>query len=299
MRALRPPLSLALVVVATLACGKLKPADADAGGAGTGGAGTGGRTLVTISGTAAPHPLNAMLNQGSVAPFTNLTVAIVDPAVALTNPGAPPTASMALDTTTAPCCQFSFAGVDITNITLGIVGTLEDQRTGDARLWVKTGTGIGTGDFLKQVRLAPAPITDRRVFAVSRALEGKLVAFVDKVLGLNLAPGDLEGQGFLIGHVVGKLSEGHPDPGGIIGATVTPGGVAAASFDLIYPDASFTAKGTSTAASGIFLMIPRARLPIVTTWDIVPPAGETRTWPQYLAGASPGSAFVAIMPANE
>ena len=264
-----------------------------------GAAGTGSATLVTISGTAAPHPLNAMLNQGSVAPFTDLTVGIVDPAAVLTNPGAPPAASMALDTTTEPCCQFSFPGVDITNITLGLVGSLEDQRTGDARLWVKTGTGIGTADFLKQVRMAPAPITDRRVFGVSRTLEGKLVAFVNKVLGLTLAPGDLETRGFLIGHVVGKLSEGHPDPGGVIGATVTPGGTAAASFDLIYPDATVSEKGTATAASGIFLMIPKAAAPIVTTWDIVPPDGDTHTWPQYLAGSNPGNAFVAIMPANE
>jgi hypothetical protein len=274
------------------------------GGAGTsGGAGTGGgRTLVTISGTAAPHPLNAAL--GASEDFSQLKVSIVDPAVVLTNPNAPPAASMTLDMSDGNCdatagCKWSLSGVDITNITLGLVGTLEDKRADSARVWLKTGTGMGTGNFLKAVRMAPAPITDRRAFAVSRKLEAKLVAFVDKVLGLTLAAGDLETRGFLIGHVVGKLSEGHPDPEGVAGATVVPGGTSATTFDLIYPNADFSGKGTATAAGGIFLMIPKAEASIVTTWDVVPPAGDTRTWPQHLAGSNPGNAFVIILPANE
>jgi hypothetical protein len=312
MRVIRLELSLALCFL-TLACGKLKSeadggAAGNTGGAGTGaagtsgGAGNGGRALVTISGTAAAHPLNALL--GASEDFSQLKISIVDPATVLTMPNAPPAASMTLDTTTtgncdANGCKWSLSGVDITNITLGLVGTLEDKRTGDARLWVKTGTGMGTGNFLKTVRLAPAPITDRRAFAVSRKLEAKLVAFVNKVLGTTLAAGDLEARGFLIGHVVGKLSEGHPDPDGVAGATVVPGGTTASMFDLIYPNADFTAKGSATAASGIFLMIPKATASIVTTWDVVPPMGDTRTWPQHLAGANPGNAFIIILPANE
>jgi hypothetical protein len=317
MRAIRPVLFLSLsLLTTTLACGKLK-SDADAGtpgaagtngaagtgAAGTGGAGMGGRTLVTISGTAAPHPLNAAL--GATEDFSQLKVSIVDPAVVLTNPSAPPAASMTLDTTTAGnCdatsgCKWSLSGVDITNITLGLVGTLEDKRTADARLWLKTGTGMGTGNFLKAVRAAPAPITDRRAFAVSRKLEAKLVAFVNKVLGLTLVAGDLEARGFLIGHVVGKLSEGHPDPEGVAGATVVPGGTSASAFDLIYPNADFSGKGASTAASGIFLMVPKTTASVVTTWDVVPPSGDARTWPQHLAGSNPGNAFVIILPANE
>src|SRR5262245_57179482 len=107
----RPQLALALVAVSTLACGKLKPADAEgaagtsgagteggagSSGAGTGGAGSGGRTLVTISGTVAPHPLNAALDASDA--FTNLRVGIVDPSEVLVHPDAAPIAAMTVDT---------------------------------------------------------------------------------------------------------------------------------------------------------------------------------------------------------
>jgi hypothetical protein len=303
--------ALTLLALFTLACGKTKPEVGQTGAAGTGsagttggagssGAGTTGRTLVTISGTAAPHPLNAAL--AASEDFSQLTVAIVDPAAVLTNPTAAPAASMTLDTTAGNCtagCKFSLSGVDITNMTLGLVGTLEDKRMGAARVWVKTGTGMGTGDFLREVKNAPAPITDRRAFAVSRKLEAKLVAYVNSVLGTTLAAGDLEARGFLIGHVVGKLSEGTPDPAGVAGATVVAAGTASSTFDLIYPNADFSGKGTSTAASGIFLMIPKTAAPIVTTWNVVPPANDARSWPPHLAGSNPSNAFVIILPADE
>lgn len=295
------------------ACGKTKADNADASGAagsggagsgGSGGGGTGGRALVTVSGTLAPHPLNAAL--GATADFSQLKVGIVDPTTVLTQPTAPPLGSMTVDTSAANCdaatgCKFSLTGIDLTNITLGLVGTLEDLRTGDARLWVKTGTGMGTGAFITEEKRTRAPITDRRGFIVSRALEAKLVAYVNKVQATTLNPGDLEARGFLIGHVVGKLSEG-PTPAGVAGATVVPGCAAAATgcaFDLIYPNADFTAKGAATSASGIFLVIPKTAASVVTTWDVVPPTGDTRTWPQHLAGANPNNAFVIILPANE
>jgi hypothetical protein len=291
-------------VLTALACGQSKKnaTDGGTGAAGTGGGGTGGRTLVTISGSAAPHPLNAQL--GADDEFSMMEVAVVNPATVITQPNAPPLTAMALDTTASNCdatlgCQFSLSGVDITKVTLGLVGTLEDQRTADARRWVKTGTGMGTGAFLDEVRRMPAPITGRRAFAVSRKLEAKLVAFVNKALGTTLADGELEARGFLIGHVVGKLSEGTPDPAGVAGVTVVAGGTAESAFDVIYPNADFTGKLDKTAASGIFLMVPKAAAPIVTTWDVVAPSTETRSWAQHLAGSNPDNAFVIIIPANE
>ncbi|HEV3031907.1 MAG TPA: hypothetical protein VG319_09710 [Polyangia bacterium] len=311
-----------LILVATLlpvlaiasGCGKLKPQDTTgaAGSTGTGGAagaeptgaaGSNGTVQVSISGTAAPHPLNkALLMEDE--DFSMLKVAIVDPAAVLLNPDATPLGSMALDTSAANCdpstgCKWTLAGVDITNLTLGLVGTLEDTRTGAARVWVKTGTGMGTAADLAAVRAAPMPIVDRRAFAVSRKLEAALGQFVGQVLKITLAPGDLEARGFLIGHVVGKLSEG-PMPAGVAGAMVSATG----NFDVIYPNATFSGAGTTTAASGIFLMVPRptdagAFGPVVTMWDVVPPTNDTRTWASHLAGSNPSNAFVIIMPANE
>ncbi|MDB4980453.1 MAG: hypothetical protein JWM82_1205, partial [Myxococcales bacterium] len=329
----------------------------------SGNAGTsGGHVLVTVSGTAAPHPLNALVatpvatdggttdaaatdaaatdaastdaaaadaastdatdatstdaassEAGGVATnadFSQLKVSIVDPTAVITNPNAPPLASTTLDTSAANCtaagCAFSLTGVDITNQTLGLVGTLEDKRTGDARLWVKTGTGMGTKAFIDSVKVSKAPIMDRRAFIVSRKLEAKLVTFVNAVLGTTvlgttLVPGDLEARGFLIGHVLDKLSTATTPagPAGVAGATVTAQG----AFDVIYPNATFTGKGTATAASGLFLMVPKlvngAAQAVVTNWMVVPPTGDARTWEAHLAGTNPGNAFIIIMPANE
>jgi hypothetical protein len=282
------------VVALAGACGKLKPADAtDTGAAGN------GDVHVTISGTAAPHPLNkALLKEDE--DFSMLKVAIIDPSAVIADPTTPPLGSMTLDMSTGNCdmtagCSWRLEGVDITNLTLGLVGTLEDTRTGDARVWVKTGTGMGTATDLAAVRMAPDPIIDRRAFAVSRKLTGVLAAFVSQVQGGTALTGDdLEARGFLIGHIVGKVV-GAAVPDGVEGATVAATG----SFDVIYPTADFSGAGAKTAKDGIFLMVPKTAAPVVTMWDVVPPAGDTRTWEMHLAGANPGNAFVIIMPAND
>ena len=302
-------LQVTVLAVASVvgACGKLKPADggdggaAGAGGSGVGGAvgaaGSGGSThvTVTISGTAAPHPLDAALS--ATADFSMLRIAIVDPMAVLLDPTTPDLSASALDTSATNCdtmmnCAWMLQGVDITNLELGLVGTLTDTRTGDAREWVKTGTGMGTAADLMAVRATPAPITMRRAFAVSRKLEAVLGAFAGKALATTFNPGDLETRGFLIGHVVGKLSEGTPP---ITGATVAAMG----EFKVIYPNDDFSGVGTATASQGLFLMVPNAATSVVATWTVMPPATETRTWNQYLAGANPGNAFIIIMAANE
>jgi hypothetical protein len=322
MRALRRPSFIAsrvsslgsfvvgVACVAFLAggCGRLKPtatpdgdvaAPSDAGADGAAEAAD-GRVLVTISGAAAPHPLDMPL--GGAVDFSQLKIAIVNPTSVISNPNAPPLASAALDTSAANCgatgCAFSLPMVDITDLTLGLVLTLEDTRPDAARLFLKTGTGMGTAAFLKAVRASRSPITERRAFVVTRAAEAKLAAYAGAMLGATFAAGDLEARGFLIGHVVGRLSDG-PVPAGVAGATVTAMG----AFDVIYPTADFMGKGSSTSASGIFLMIPKLvngqPAPVVTSWTVNPPAGDTRTWEVHLAGSNPKNAFVIIMPADE
>jgi hypothetical protein len=315
MRAYRPIRILVTTLLPALAiggaCGKLKPADTS-GAAGTsdmagtsgsaGGGGTTGTVLVTISGVAAPHPLNKAL-LGEDEPFSMLEVAIVDPSAVIVDQNAPPLGSMALDTSMGNCdmtgCKWQLTGVDITNPNLlGLVGTLEDTRTGDggdARVWVKTGTGMGTMADLAGVRAAPAPITGRQAFAVSRKLEAALGAFVGKVLNQTFAPGDLEARGFLIGHVVDKLPADGSMPAAVVGAKVSTTGT---TFDVIYPAADFMSAGTSTSALGIFLMVPKTATAVVANWNVVPPTGDTRTWSPHLAGSNPQNAFVIILPAD-
>jgi hypothetical protein len=295
------PTLLAIAVGALVAaCGKGKPTDDATGTAGTGG----GRVLVTVSGHVSPHPLAAKV--GASEDFSMLQVAIVDPLATLADPTRPPLAQMSLDTQAVNCdavagCGFSLFGVDITNQTLGLVGSVDDQRPAGSQLWVKTGTGLATKETLEAVRQEPAPrapIQDRRGFAVSRKLQEKLAAFVGTALGTPLTGDELQSRGYLIGHVVGKL-EGAADPLPVAGATVTTSATGAVPFEVLYPNATFTAKASVTGPDGIFLVVPKAAMSVVTSWNVVPPEGDARTWDAALAGTSPGSAFVAILPARD
>jgi hypothetical protein len=298
-----------VLLASTGACGRLKPANADVDGAAgssaagtSGAAGAGGSLLLTVSGTAAPHPLNKLL-LGEDEPFSMLQVSIVDPSAVIIDPNAPPLGSMTLDTTTAGnCdptlgCMWSITGVDLSNPNLlGLVGEIQDLRTGDggsARVWVTTGTGMGSMADLAAVRAAPAPITGRRAFAVSYKLEAKLGAFLGPALNTTFNPGDLAARGFLIGHVTGTLPTDGSMPAPVAGATVTT--PTTSGFDVVYPNADFSGKGTSTSSSGIFLMVPRTAGAVVTSWQVVPPMGDTRTWPPYLAGSNPNNAFIIIL----
>src|SRR5262249_37864803 len=108
---------------------------------------------------------------------------------------------------------------------------------------------------------------------------------------------------FMIGHIVSKLSMGAMP---VAGATVAPQGSAADKVTVIYPNATFTAPGTSTSATGLFLVIPKAGIgtdggtaAVVATWTVTPPSGDTRVWGSFTAGSNPGSAFVILVPANE
>jgi hypothetical protein len=303
---LLPCIALAGTVLALAGgCGKVKAKDdmtssgtaGDTGAGGsTGTAGAAGTVHVAISGTAAPHPLNRVLLMDD-EDFSMLKVAIVDPSAVSADPTAPPLGSMTLDTSACDPttgCPWNLAGVDITHLARGLVGTLEDTRTGTARVWVNTDTDMGTGDDLDAVRAAPAPIKDRRAFAVSRKLTAALAAFVSPVLGgTPLTGDDLEARGFLIGHIVGQVV-GTATPAGVEGAKAAATG----AFDIIYPDATFSGVGTSTSATGIFLMVPKAAAPVVATFDVVPRAGDARAWLSHTGGANPGSAFIMIMPAS-
>ncbi|HVU49331.1 MAG TPA: hypothetical protein VHL80_01530 [Polyangia bacterium] len=320
MRAPRSSLVLALTLASAFglgACGRLKPADTSgaAGAAGSGaagssaagstqtaGAGGSANVLVTVSGTAAPLPLDMAL-VGMAEDFTMLKVSIVDPSAVILNPDATPLGSMTLDTSAANCdatsgCKWSISGVNISNPNLlGFVGSVEDLRTGDARVWVKTGTGMGSMAVVAAVRANPMPVTDRRAFVVSRMLEAKLGAFAGPALGTTFAPGALEARGFLIGFVLDKASSAAV-PAGVAGAKVTtPATTTAVPFDVIYPNDTFTAAGTATASSGIFIVVPKMAMTVVATWSVIGPDG-TRTWTPQVAGTNPNNAYVALMPAD-
>ena len=258
---------------------------------------------VTVSGTASPHRLTPRLDP--TADFTQMLVAVVDPMTVIAHPLDPPLAGGPLDTTAANCpaatgCAWSFDNVDISKITLGLVGIVDDARPAGSRKWVKTGTGAGASSFILMVQQNPVPITNRVLFAVSKASEGALATFA-AAFGPDstVAPGVLETRGFMLASIVGKLSEGAMP---VAGATITTNDT---RTNIIYPNADFSGVGTSTAVHGTVLVVPKApgdsgmTSSIVASWHITPPSGDARAWPDLTAGTSPGAAFVLLFAANE
>jgi hypothetical protein len=273
---------------------------------------------VAVSGTASPHPLTLALDP--TADFSMLTVAVVDPTADLG--GKPPLVSAPIDPancigptdggagdgaagdaaagSAGPVCTWSFPSVDISMIQLGLVGRIDDQRTTNPA-WVKTGTGAGTGAFIAMERTTKAPITNRQLFVLSKGTQNALATLASAVLtqtdaGAALSGDDMQARGWMLGHIVGKLSEGAPP---LAGATVSvPGGV----FDIIYPNDTFSGAQASTNSQGIFLAVPKAAAtpqPHVAQWTVGKPAGSTLTWQNYTSGTEPGAAFVLIFLADE
>jgi hypothetical protein len=318
---------LAGLVALTGACGGSSNSKTGTGGTGGGssdsGAGGGDAAAainVAVSGTASPHPLSAALDP--TADFSMLAVSVVDPSLELQ--GLPPLATGPIDPAncigpsdggtgdaasdggaagpTGPVCTWSFPTVDIHTISLGLVGIVADQRTTNP-IWVRTGTGAGTAAFIDMEKTSKAPITNRQLFAISTGTQDKLAQLVSAILtqtdgGAPLSGSALQARGYMIGNVVGKLSEGAPP---VAGATVSVP-TTAAVFDIFYPNDTFSGAQTSTNTSGIFLAVPKAAAtagPHITQWTVTPPSNSTLTWQAYTSGTQPGAAFVLIFLADE
>jgi hypothetical protein len=174
-----------------------------------------------------------------------------------------------------------------------------DAGTDAAKVTV---SGAGSSAFIGMHQASHAPITGVRLFGVSKATEGKLAMFTaafatDAALPghATIVAGDLETRGFMLGTVINKVSEGGMP---VMGAMVTTTDTRAT---ILYPNADFSGVGTSTAAHGTILVVPKLAAPgsIVATWKVMPPSGDAHTWADSTAGTSPGTAFVLLFPASE
>ena len=258
---------------------------------------------VTVSGVAAPHPLTAPVGMNPATDFSMLAVAVVDPVAVLADPNATPLAGGALDTSAGNCgtsgCAWHFDNVDISKISIGLVGVVDDTRTPAAsRLWIKTGTGAGSIDFINMIIANPMPITGVPLFVVSKATEARLALGAAAALSdPAIVAGSLETRGFMIGTVLSKRTDSPPTP--VEGATITTADTAM-RLAILYPNATFNGFGAATASHGMFLAIPKSATSsaVVTDWTVTGPSGGSLTWPTYKAGTSPGTAFVLLMPAN-
>jgi hypothetical protein len=258
---------------------------------------------VTVSGTAAAHPITATLGMNPPGDFTQLVVAIADPVAMIVDSAAPPLAGGPLDTTASNCaptgtCPWAFANVDLRDLSLGLIGLIGDGRAPTNRIWLKTGNAVASASLVAAARMNRQPITDRRLFAVSRSTEAGLAQLMAATLSdTTIVAGSLESRGFILGTIAGKTSQGSAP---VAGATVSPA-PSETRFNIVYPNATFTGGGTATAAHGMFLAVPKlASSPvIVTSWTVTVPAGDARVWPSSTAGSTPGSAFVMLMSAND
>ncbi len=262
-----------------------------------------GPITVTVSGTAAAHPLTAALGMNPPGDFNQLVVAVADPVAMIVNPAASPLAGGPLDTSASNCaatgsCAWAFDNVDLRNLSLGLTGLIDDGRAPTSRIWLKTGNAVASAALVDAARINRQPITDRRLFAVSRSTEASLAQLMAATLGdAAIVAGSLESRGFILGTIAGKASQGNAP---VAGATVSVA-PSETRFNIVYPNATFTGVGTATAAHGTFLAVPKlASAPvIVTSWTVTAPTGDTRVWPSLTAGSMPGSAFVLMMSANE
>jgi hypothetical protein len=221
----------------------------------------------------------------------------------IVNPAAAPLAGGPLDTSASNCaptgsCAWAFDNVDLRNLSLGLIGLLDDGRAPTSRIWLKTGNALATALLVQSAEVNRQPITDRRLFAVSRSTEADLAQLMAATLGdATIVAGSLESRGFIVGTIAGKASQGNLPVSGATVAAVS----SETRLNIVYPNATFTGVGTATAAHGTFLAVPKlASAPvIVTSWTVTAPTGDARVWSSLTAGSTPGSAFVMIMSANE
>lgn len=277
-------------------------ADSTSGDAGRDASADLGPLLAAVSGTAAAHPITPTLGMNPPGDFTQLVVALADPMTMIINSAAPPLAGGSLDTSASNCaptgsCAWAFAEVDLRNLSLGLVGLIDDGRATN-RIWLKTGNAVASTALVNAARMNRQPITDRRLFAVSRSTEAGLAQLMAATLGdAAIVAGSLASRGFVLGTIVGKASQGSaPVAGATVSVAPTETG-----FNIVYPNASFTGVGTVTAAHGTFLAVPKlASAPVILTmWTVTAPIGDTRVWPSVTAGSTPGIASVMLMTANE
>ena len=234
--------------------------------------------------------------------FSQITLVLADPASLITNPDAQPLASTTLDTSAASCtpngCPWSIDDVDITNLALGLVAAVVDQRPQGSTQWATTYTGIASPDTLAAARSNKAPLTGVVVSAITAAG----FANIAHVTGLSTA--ELTRRGALIGLVVGKASEAsaatNNQPPPVAGAKVT---TSLNQVSIWYPRADFAAavdNNDATSAAGVFIAVPDSPMLALGVWNIAAAADDTsHTWaPVSQVGSNPGGILFLGFPAN-
>ena len=214
---------------------------------------------VDISGTVQLHPIEKAWRESAGGPgpapsLAGTTVAIEDALLALAN--RPPLASTTLDESGA----FSFTQVDVTNVTLAVIGSVTDETGG----YMTSGYGLYTGKPTEALMQKP-------IYVLTKAF----VTHLQTSLG-STEPDLLTGD-FAFGAALDA------DHKGIAGATFDTGdGVRYLSDDLS------KANGTATGATGAFLFFPNG----TTAEHTVTKAGYT--FPKKKVGSRPGAVLSSI-----
>jgi hypothetical protein len=238
MRRLLPTTLAALA----LACGGSTTTDTG-GGTGT----TKRQELVPVSGQVKFHPLELAwrteTSQGPAPTFEQLDIRAENSTDALLRKA--PLASQPL----AADGKFSFASVDVVNVSIALVGSVLDKR--DPALVMESGYGLHR--YIPG-EARPTSITES-VYVLSKAFEAKLA------LASGRSVEDLEIEGFVFGQVTDKVGAG------VAGAKVATVELGAAkvlenkadeSAIIVYLNDDLTGAATDgvTHAKGAFLMFP-------------------------------------------
>lgn len=270
-------LDASLLALALVACA---PSETPSGGTDAGTPPAARHEYVAVSGEVKFHPLElewrAAASQGTPPSLQGLTVRVENSTDALLK--RPPLASDTL----AADGKFSFAQVDVVNVSLALVGSVKDPAA--------TPNVMESGYGLHRYEPGdprPAEFKDKPVYVISTAFEKKLA----DALGMDTA--GLEADGFVLGRVVdaeGKGVEGaQVGRVGLSGIEPITNGEDEHLIDYLNDDLSGTITGGKTGPSGAFVLFPGASTKEYSAIK----AGATFT--SHLSGARQGTALTLFL----
>jgi len=197
--------------------------------------------------------------------------------------------SSCTDTAKGPVCTFSANGLDVTNVTLGLMGLLVDTRS--TPTFVTTNTGLVGAGTLSTVKASGTGLTGLKAFGVTRSSMNAFAALTNGAYSAE----QMIAKGTLLGVMVNSAGQPVADTTVQLGtcATATPPSATAP----YYPNATFSGVGSATTAGGLFFSVanPEAATPAAVVCANLTASGGGASWPTVpQMGVGPGSVAVLM-----
>lgn len=240
---------------------------------------------LSITGGNVNHSMNRLAEEksGKTAEYSQLEVQIVSNDALAKDANAAALATAALNTTACQKqCSWTFDGLDVTGVTLGLSARIRDTRTSGAQ-WITTVTTAIPQVNVTSATQSGAAYKLGHSFGVTRDA-------IDTVMApmVGLTADEVLARGVVFGIIYSTAEAEGTSGTPLVGATVTP---ADPAVTIVYPNGTFSGTSEATAAQGAFFAIPKAGTPSGTlAYTINNPAGQTLKWDATNVGVIvPGS----------